>query len=212
MAYGSAPARNALAAWLQDRAEEWIYKLNEHDHWIFHLYAWGNEVWARLVFSTTRTEAARIDRPIRTDSGEARFRFLTPADLDRFAALLERMRTLPHKPPHPLDLDAAARALDRRSNLPFGIFVGDDLVGYLLLRLFFPRRAVLGIWMPASRHNARLGRQAVDLASDFMRSRSLANFITVPIDNTSSLRVAEICGYRLLRTNRRFHVLWIPPR
>ncbi len=91
--------------------------------------------------------------------GEGRLRLLTPADEDTFAQLLEGLRRFRYQPPHPLDRRAARWALRRASYLPFGVFYEEQLVGYLLLRLFFPWRAVTAIWSLETAHNRR-GRDA----------------------------------------------------
>ena len=110
-------------------------------------------------------------------------------------------------PPHPLDLDTARRVLGRKSYLPFGIFHGDDMVGYLLLRLFAPRRAVLRIWSLSSYQKRGLTTAACVAAAEFTRLNGYPNFITVPLDNKYSLKVGLDVGWKLLRTNSRFHVL-----
>jgi len=97
--------------------------------------------------------------------------------------------------------------LRRRSYLPFGIFVGDRLVGYLLLRLFAPWRAVTGIWTLPETHNLRLGQRTLFETARFSRSLGLADYATIGIDNPNSLRMANAAGWQTIRTNRHFHVL-----
>jgi len=202
----------SLLARLRDRAEEWIYRLNERDHWIFRLYDLGNELWASLVFRGARRRAARIDAPIQGRERAARVRFLGPADLDAFATLLASL-DVKYLPPHPRDRAAAARALARRSYVPLGIFTDEGMVGYVLQRFFFPRRIVSGIWMLASTHNAGLGRLAYREQARFADAEGLPNYCTIPLDNAPSIRIALWCGFEVVRTNRRFHVLLRkPPR
>ena len=191
----------------QNALEQWIYRLNEADHWIFRLYDWGNEVWAALAFRGTRRRASALDVTVEAGERRARVRFLTAADVDTFATLLAGF-DVKYLPPHGLDRQAAGAALRRRSYVPIGIFVDDCLVGYILLRLFFPRRAVTGIWMLASTHNAKLGRRTLQEAVDFLRREDLANYCTIPLDNTPSIKIAHACGWRIVRTNQRFHVLY----
>jgi len=81
------------------------------------------------------------------------------------------------------------------------------MVGYLLLRLFFPWRVVTGIWTLPETHNLGLAQLCLRQTCDFSASEKLANYCTIPIDNHNSLRVALGVGWRKLRTNRRFHVL-----
>jgi len=188
------------------RLEEWVYEQNEQDRWIFRLYDGANELWARLFFGGIRRAAAGFDVPLEGKGIAGRMRLLTPGDLDAFAALLASF-DFKYVPPHALDRAAARTALHRRSYLPFGIFHGDDLVGYLLLRLFAPKRAVLGIWSLGTYQNRGLTTAACVAAAEFTRVHGYPNFITCPIDNVFSLRVGLAVGWKLLRTNRRFHVL-----
>lgn len=205
MMYGEALQRPL--AELQRRAEEWIYRLNERNHWLFRLYDWGNERWATLVFRGVRVRATQaLDVVVDAQGQLARVRFLTPQDLVAFAGFLATLG-VKYLPPHPLDRAAVARALRRRSYIPIGIFVGGTLVGYILLRFFFPRRAVTGIWILADYHNTRLGRHTLMEAVKFLRAERLPNYCTIPIDNEPSLRIAQWCGWKIIRTNRRFHVL-----
>lgn len=208
---GEAPERSGLLPRLLDRAEEWIYDLNARDHWLFSLYDFGNEVWARLVFRGVRRRAGGIDAEIRgRDGATARLRLLRPEDEDAFASLLERLARFPHRPPHPLDRASARRALHRRSYLPFGLFFEGELVGYLLVRLFFPRRAVTAIWSLELAHNKRFSVNSGLVTSSFTRSEGLADYITVPLDNLYSLKAAQGAGWEILRKNRRFYVLRHP--
>jgi hypothetical protein len=200
--------RPPSSAWerVLSRLEEWIYALNERDHWIFKLYDAANGLWARLFFGGIRRAAAGFDEPLEGKGIEGRMRLLTPDDLDAFAALLAAF-DFEYLPPHALDRETARTALRRKSYLPLGIFHGDDLVGYLLLRLFAPKRAVLGIWSLSAYQNRGLTTAACVAAAEFTRVHGYPNFITVPIDNVFSLRVGLAVGWKLLRTNSRFHVL-----
>ncbi len=199
--------RKGLRSRLLDAAEEWIYRANERNHWIFHVYDRGNEAWAALAFRGVRRRAAALDATVAGANGaEAHIRWLTPDDEAAFADLLAGLDAR-YLPPHPLDAPAAAAALRRRSYLPFGIFVDGRLVGYLLLRLFFPRRAVTGIWTRRETHNLGIAQACLRRTGAFTDAEGLADYATVPVDNANSVRVANGAGWRTLRTNRRFHVL-----
>ena len=201
------PDRQSLKARVLDAAEEWIYRLNEREHWIFRIYDRGNELYAALFMRGVRRRASQLDVAVEAGSdARARLRFLTPGDGAIFAELLASLKSR-YLPPHPLDRRAAERALRRCSYLPFGIFVGDRLVGYLLLRLFFPWRAVTGIWTLPTTHNVGIAQACLRQTGSFSRSQGLADYATVPIDNLNSVRVANGAGWRTLRTNRHFHVL-----
>ena len=191
---------------LQDRAEEWLYRANEQGHWIFRLYDRCNELWARLALRGPRRRAEAIDTAIRGSDAEARVRFLTPADLDAFADLLAAFDSR-YLPPHELDREAARAALSRRSYVPLGIFCEGRLVGYLLVRLFFPRRAVTRIWILPRVRNRRFGVNALLASWEWTGSEGLPDYCTVPVDNVNSLKTALAAGWRVVRTNRRFHVL-----
>ncbi len=137
---------------------------------------------------------------------EARIRFLTPDDEGAFAVLLSRFDSR-YLPPHAIDRDSAARVLRRRSYLPFGIFVEERLVGYLLLRWFFPRRVVTGVWSLPETHNLGLGQERLRQTATFTRSERIPDYATIPVDNVNSVRMANAAGWETIRTNRRFHVL-----
>lgn len=183
-----------------------MYALNERNHWVFRAYDLANELWARLVFRGVRRRAGRIDAPIRGRDAEARLRCLSPDDLEAFAALLARF-DFRYGPPHPRDRATAARVLRRTNHVPLGLFYEGRLVGYLLVRLFFPRRAVTAIWSLPVVHNKRFSVGSGLVTSAFTRAEGLDDYITVPLDNTYSLKAALGAGWRIIRTNRRFHVL-----
>ena len=207
-AEGPAGARG-LAARLLDRAEVFVYELNERGHWLFSLYDLANEWWAALVFRGVKRRAGEIDDVVPgRDGAEARIRLLRAgADDDAFAELLEGLARFRYLPPHPLDRASALRAQRRRSYLPFGIFYQGRLVGYLLLRLFFPRRAVTAIWSLEIAHNKRFSVNAGVITSAFTSAEGFADYITVPLDNTYSLKAALGAGWHVVRKNRRFYVL-----
>jgi hypothetical protein len=192
---------------LQSRAEELVYRLNERGHWLFRVYDWSNEVLAALRFAGLRRRAAALDVPLHTRGGlEARIRFLHPEDEGTFADLCASLDAR-YLPPHPLDRASAGRTLRRRSYLPFGIFVDDELVGYLLLRLFYPSRAVTGIWTRPNTHNLGLGQEALKQTAAFTHSERLADYATIPLDNENSVRMANAAGWEVIRVNKRFFVL-----
>lgn len=191
------------------RAEEWIYDLNERNHWFFRFYEFCNELWASITFRGVRARASRYDAPLEGKEGPpCRIRFLTPDDEVAFADLLARF-DFEHLPPHPLDRASAAAVLRRRSYLPFGLFdPAGQLVGYTLVRLFFPRRAATGTWVLRTPHTRWVARASVKTTAEHItKPEGLADYVTVPLDNELSLRGAMWAGWRIVRTNRRFHVL-----
>ena len=202
------PEPRGLGPRLLNRAEEWIYELNQRGHWLFTLYDFGNELWARLVFRGVRRRAAAFEATVagREDAAQLRM-FRAGEDDDAFAALLGELSQFKYRPPHPLDAASARRALRRRSYLPFGLFHDGELVGYLLIRLFFPRRAATGIWSRELAHNKGFSTNAVATTAGFTSSEGIADYITVPLDNVYSLRGALTAGWRIVRKNRRFYVL-----
>ena len=188
------------------RAEEWIYDLNARDHWLFRLYDWGNEIWARIAFRGVKRRGAAHRETIQGREHTALLRPLTLDDLDAFAALLASF-DFPYLPPHPLDRASAERALRRASYLPYGMEQDGKLVGYALVRLFFPRRAATGVWGHVNEQTAGLGRAAVRSTAGFTRAEGIDDYVTVPLDNLPSLRGAQWAGWEVIRTNRHFHVL-----
>ncbi len=199
--------RPSSYARLVDAAEEWVYQLNENDHWVFRIYDQFNELHASIFMRGVRERGSRLDRVLEcSDGSRARLRFLTTDDEESLVGLLASLDAR-YMPPHPRDRDTATRALRRRSYMPFGIFIGDRMVGYVLLRLFFPWRVVTGIWTLPETHNLGLAQLCLRQTCGFSGDEKIANYCTIPIDNHNSLRVALGVGWRILRTNRRFHVL-----
>lgn len=200
-------------SWLErllSRAEEWIYDLNDRGHWLFDLYDWGNEIWARVYFARLRERVAKLDVRIEGREADARFRLLTPEDTEDFVELLSGF-DFEYLPPHPIDREGATRALRRASYLPFGIYHDGELFCYLLLRLFFPRRVVLGYWAKASHQARGFSTNAIRCAGRWSRREGLDHYITVPLDNIYSLRSSVRGGWKIIRTNSRFHVLLYDP-
>jgi hypothetical protein len=191
---------------LRDRLEEWVYRLNEREHWIFRLWDRVNELSAGVLFRRGRRLALQVDVVVQGRDRVARVRALGPADLEAFAELLAALDAK-YGPPHPRDRATAARALARRSYVAYGIFVDGQMIGYVLHRFFLPRRIVAGIWMLVSTHNAGLGRGAFLECLRWLGTARLDAYCTVPIDNGASLRIARLAGFTVIRTNRRFHVL-----
>ena len=200
---------NARSGWFhrfQTLLEEWIYRLNEEQHWIFQVYDWGNEVWASLFFRGVRRRASELNAEIDVKGTPVRVRFLNPGDEAVFAEFMARLDAK-YLPPHELRKQDAAKALARRSYIPIGIFVEGEMIGYILLRLFFFRRIVTGIWMVASTHGGGIGRYTLNESVNFVRAEGIPNYCTIPLGNDPSLRIAYWCGWRVIRTNSRFDVL-----
>ena len=206
MASPSPSAPDSFSVRLLNRAEEWIYRLNEKNHWFFRLYDLGNEWWARLTFRGVKRRAGGIDVELQGRDGVGRMRLLTPADDDVFASFLAEFDSK-YGPPHLRDRATAERILRRASYLPFGHFVEGRLIGYHLVRLFFPRRAATAAWFLRDYINLGLGSAGARETAAFTRKEGIADYITVPLDNPNSLRAAQAGGWEIVRTNSRFHVL-----
>lgn len=204
---GGVPPRGRLAR-LWSRAEEWIYELNARDHWLFRVYERANVVWGHLVFRGVRRRAADIDTLlVARDGARVRFRFLTPADEPAFAEMLARF-DFENLPPHPLDRATAGRVLRQSNCLPFGYFdARGALGGYLLLRFFFPWRVTSGVWSFPDFGGRGLTQAGLRVTAELTRQAGLADYITVPVGHNASLGAATGAGWRVVRTNRRFHVL-----
>jgi hypothetical protein len=197
---------SSLSRRLRDAAEEWVYDLNARGHWLFGAYEWLNVQCARLVFRGVRRRAMRYTATLEGNNGRAEMRFLTPADEAEFATLLSRFN-FDHQPPHALDAVTAGRVLRRASYLPFGIFFEGELSGYVLVRYLAPRSAFTGVWSIPAVYNNGFSQAAVAATHPFMRSQWLNDFVTVPLDNVWSLQGAQWAGWRIIRSNQRFHVL-----
>ena len=210
MSEGFARPPESTAERLVSWAEVWIYEANERGNVLFRLYDAANELWARLFFGGIRRAAVRMDIRLEGKGESGRMRMLTPADADAFAELLASF-DFKYLPPHGLDRATAEAALRRKSYLPLGVFHGEELAGYLLLRLFAPKRSVLGIWSKSTGHNRGFTKAATKAAAEFTREQGYPNYITVPLDNIYSLRVGLWAGWRVVRSNRRFHVLLYRP-
>ncbi|HVH17288.1 MAG TPA: hypothetical protein VNF72_03215 [Myxococcota bacterium] len=201
------PPRTVLAK-LLGRAEEWIYEANAQDHPMFRLYDAGNALWARIAFSGVRRRASLFRAELRgRDGARAVMRWLAPSDEDALVRLWGEF-DFRFLPPHALDRKTAARVLTSPHCLALGV---DDeegrLVGYSLIRLFFPRRAVMGLWLLRKVHTQGFGNAAAFATTLLTRAEGLPNFVTIPRENLPSLATVLSCGWRLLRTNRGFHVL-----
>jgi hypothetical protein len=207
IAAGGVPPQGALAR-LLCRAEEWIYDLNARDHWLFHVYEQANVLWARIAFRGVRRRAAAVDTElVARDGARVRFRFLTPADEAAFADMLARF-DFENLPPHPLDRAAAGRVLRQANCLPFGYFDAQGaLRGYLLLRFFFAWRVTSGVWSFPDFGGRGLTQAGLRVTAELTRQAGLADYITVPVGHNASLGAATGAGWRVVRTNRRFHVL-----
>jgi hypothetical protein len=192
-----------------DAIETRLYELNERNHPFFRLLERVNDMWARLVFRGVRSRARNIDDSIAGRDGTARLRFLTPDDVDLLADLLARF-DFKYLPPHPRDRETVARVLRRASYLPFGLFRDGEVMGYLLVRLTFPRRSFTGIWTLHQHRNAGFSQAAVKRTGQFTDEEGVIDHVTVPLDNLPSLRGAQWAGWKVLRKNRRFYVLRRP--
>lgn len=209
MISGKTETAAGLVGGIRNAIETKLYDLNERNHFLFRLLERANDLWAGLAFRGVRRRARKLDDVIRGKNSAARLRFLTPEDLDAFAELLARF-DFKYLPPHPRDRQTAARVLRRAGYLPFGVFLGDELVGYTLLRLLFPRRALTGVWTLSTERTAGFSRAAVRRTGQFTDQEGLIDYATVPLDNPASLRAAEWAGWRVLRRNERFYVLRRP--
>ncbi|MBW2286726.1 MAG: hypothetical protein JRG80_08215 [Deltaproteobacteria bacterium] len=202
----AAQGPSSLGGRLRGAAEEWIYDLNARGHWLFGAYEWLNVQCARLVFRGVRRRAMSYTATLEGKGGRAEMRFLTPSDEEGFAALLSRF-DFAHQPPHALDAVTAGRVLRRTSYLPFGIFYAGELVGYVLVRYLAPRSAFTGVWSIPAVYNKGFSQAAVKATHPFMRSQWLFDYVTVPLENVWSLQGAQWAGWRIIRSNKRFHVL-----
>jgi hypothetical protein len=67
---------------------------------------------------------------------------------------------------------------DRGDAAPCLIFRRGKLIGYVLVRLFFPRRVVSGIWVLPQHHDLGLAVAAVRASGVFTKSEGLPDYVT----------------------------------
>ena len=64
------------------------------------------------------------------------------------------------------------------------------------------------LWVLRTPHTRWVARASVKTTAEHItKPEGLADYVTVPLDNELSLRGAMWAGWRIVRTNRRFHVL-----
>ncbi len=146
-----------MASWL-DRI---VYRVKAAAPWVYDLMAAGN---AALTIAVHGRRIRRVlaDAAVSgTVFGEqATMRPLDVGDLDQLfstiAAASEDHLRFFH--PHGLDRQSLRRVLKSRTILTYGLFKGDDLVAYALIKLFVAKRAYIGRLVAASMAGLGIGR------------------------------------------------------
>jgi len=111
-----------------------------------------------------------------------------------------------YMPPHRTDQKSIKRLLKKRACFALGVFDGQRMVGYGLIRFFFPKRAVPTTWVIDEYKGKGIGGALLTLEIDLIRESGFTVFTTVAKDNIVALNNNKKRGLRVVLETDSFYV------
>ena len=96
--------------------------------------------------------------------------------------------------PHKTDTGSIEKVFKMVSHIPLGIFHNDDLIGYALIRLLFPRRASYAIFVSEKWQGRGIGTFALGKQIDLIRQLQFEPHSAVSKKNAKSLKMLKKLG------------------
>ncbi len=96
--------------------------------------------------------------------------------------------------PHKTDAGSIEKIFKMVSHIPLGIFHNDDLVGYALIRLLFPKRASYAIFVSDKWQGKGIGTAALGKQLDLIRKLKFEPHSAVSKKNARSIKMLKKLG------------------
>jgi len=96
--------------------------------------------------------------------------------------------------PHKTDIRSIEKIFKLASHIPLGIFHDDDLIGYALIRLLFPRKASYAIFISEKWQGKGIGTASLEKQLDLIRQLQFEPHSAVSKKNTKSLKMLKKLG------------------
>jgi len=198
-----------MASWL-DRI---VYRVKAAAPWVYDLMAAGNAA-VTVAVHGRRIRRVLADAAISgTVFGEhATMRPLDVGDLDHLLSMIAAASEdhLRFFHPHGLDRESLRRVLKSRTILTYGLFKGDDLVAYAIIKLFVTKKAYIGRLVAPALAGLGIGRYLIRYLYWQGYRLGFSFHATIHEDNIASMQshagvrpyqvVADLPnGYRLIR-------------
>ncbi|MFH1593979.1 MAG: GNAT family N-acetyltransferase [Candidatus Omnitrophota bacterium] len=100
--------------------------------------------------------------------------------------------------PHKTDMKSVADIFQRTSHIPLGIFCNGDLIGYALIRLFFPKKGSYAIFVAQDWQGKGIGTAALEKELALIRNLGFTPFSAVCKKNIKSLRMLDKLGIEFI--------------
>lgn len=121
---------------------------------------------------------------------------LSAADIDPLLDLLSGVSEEEKRvfQPHEFDRRSLRSVLTDSRFLPFGFFVGDELVGYFFLRLFTVRKSFMGRYVKKEARDRGVGKDMAGMLYDVAGALGFELYSTISAQNAASLRSHQYHG------------------
>ncbi len=183
-----------------------LVMLNQNDAFLFRFLMAINDFYFRIAYRKMFTE--EFDGFNQKFLLQRRTYFLKVLDKDYAGSLSRFLREISNifTPPHSVDENAIKKILSMKSHIAMGIFHEGKFVGYLLMRLFFPKRNVVAIGIRKD-HQLGLGKKMTKEANSILKRHGFNCYATVDKSNLSSLKGAQRIGYKIVGETEDFYLL-----
>lgn len=184
---------------------KWLYNLldrlqQRRSRW-FDLVVFCNEIYIRFYFIVTgrRWRMKPINEGFIVRGERFWLRTIDSTWLDRLVEFFEGECTPEQKKtfnPHPLDYRGMKKVFRRWHYITLGIFSEKDLVGYCVIRPFFPNKGLYAIIVGQRWRNRGIGAGALRIEVEYIAKIGLKPMSAVRNTNLPSIRILSKAGIR----------------
>lgn len=146
-----------------------------------------------LLLGMLYSRKLRKARDSYSDMGERHglnCRMLAPDDTGRLHAFLSGLdeEEFAFFKPHPFTRRALRKVLGKNLYLPLGVFDGESLAGYFFLRLFFNRKAFIGLIVRPEFQGKGIGTGMIRILLDLSEEIGFVTYSTISLKNEASFK------------------------
>ncbi len=184
-----------------------LVKLNRDHVEIFEFLIFFNDIWCRLFLRRLyRGDPFLPAGTLASKAGPVSVRACTEDDAEEISALLRQLEgkvLLPHRS----DVASLRRVFRRPSYFSYRVEGSGQFMGYVLIRVFAPARAVFAIWLKPDQRGGGVGKVIAPTMVENIKKQRLTPYVTVTKDNEASLRMCLHAGYKIVRELPTFYVM-----
>lgn len=176
---------------------KFFLKLKRKNHKLFSIIGILNELLVSIAFTASGKKPFFFRKKIKKNNEFFELRQLTVHDsvlLKNFLGKIPGNEIVFFKP-HSFDLKTIKLLLGKKSFLAMAVFFKKQIAGYGLIKFFFPKKAMIGVFIEKNFRNTGLGKILTNELSVVAEKSDFIPHATISKKNHSSVKMVESCNF-----------------